>query len=54
VFLWYYGAYFAYLLLRAAEHDALEPFSAVMLGFVLPLTVLTIGGSVIVAVRRDD
>ena len=54
VFLGYYVAYSAYLLLRAAEHDALAPFSSVMLGFVVPLTVLTIAGSVILAVRRDD
>lgn len=54
VFLGYYIAYSAYLLLRAAEHDALEPFSSVMLSFVVPITVLTVGGSVVKAVRRDD
>jgi cation:H+ antiporter len=36
----YYVAYTAYLLLDAAGHDALEPFSSVMLLFVAPLTVL--------------
>lgn len=52
VFLAYYGAYSAYVLLEAAEHDALAPFSSVMLGFVVPLTVLTLAGSVVKAVRR--
>lgn len=54
LFLGYYVAYTAYLLLDAAGHDALAPFSTVMLGFVVPLTVLTIVGSVVVALRRDD
>ncbi len=39
VFVAYYLAYTAFLLLAAAEHDALEPFSAVMAGFVAPITV---------------
>lgn len=42
VFLAYYAAYTAYLLLRAAEHDQLPLFSKVMLLFVVPLTVLTL------------
>lgn len=41
VFVGYYGAYVAFLLLDATTHDALPAFSAVMLGFVVPLTVLT-------------
>jgi cation:H+ antiporter len=40
LFLGYYGAYLAYLLLDAAGHDAVEPFSWVMLGFVIPITLL--------------
>ncbi len=36
----YYAAYVAYVLLEATEHDAVEPFSGVMLGFVIPITVL--------------
>lgn len=40
VFVAYYVAYTIYLLLSAAEHDALQPFSAVMLAFVIPLTVI--------------
>jgi cation:H+ antiporter len=42
VFLAYYGAYVGYLLLAATHHDALEGFSIVTLGFVAPLTVLTL------------
>jgi cation:H+ antiporter len=38
----YYVAYTAYLILRSAEHDALPAFSAVMAGFVIPLTVITL------------
>jgi cation:H+ antiporter len=38
----YYVAYTLYLVLAATHHDALRPFSAVMLYFVIPLTVLTI------------
>ncbi|ABM61681.1 calcium/sodium antiporter [Halorhodospira halophila] len=43
VFLGYYAAYCAFLFLAAAQHQALGPFSAVMLGFALPLTVITLG-----------
>jgi cation:H+ antiporter len=42
VFLLYYAAYTAYLILNASAHDALPAFSAVMLEFVLPITVLTL------------
>jgi cation:H+ antiporter len=42
VFLGYYGAYVAYLVLRAAEHDALPVFAAAMWRAVLPLTLLTV------------
>jgi cation:H+ antiporter len=42
VFLGYYVAYVAYLILAAQQYDALGRFSAVMLGFVLPLTVVTL------------
>jgi cation:H+ antiporter len=43
VFLGYYVAYAAYLALAAQQHDALPVFSTVMLWFVLPLTVVTLG-----------
>lgn len=42
VFLVYYGVYTAYLILEAQAHDVLPAFSGVMLGFVLPLTVVTL------------
>ncbi len=42
LFLSYYIAYTAYLILGATQHDALPMFSAVMLGFVLPLTAVTL------------
>lgn len=42
LFLGYYLAYTAYLLLRASDHDALPIFSRVMLLFVVPLTVVTL------------
>jgi cation:H+ antiporter len=43
VFLLYYVAYVAYLILAAQAHDALAPFSSAMLGFVIPLTLVTLG-----------
>jgi cation:H+ antiporter len=49
LFLGYYAAYTGYLVLRAQEHDALPEYSAVMLSFVIPLTIVTL---VIVSVRR--
>jgi cation:H+ antiporter len=42
VFLLYYIAYTAYLILASQEHDALGRFSAVMLGFVVPITIVTL------------
>lgn len=42
VFLGYYFSYAAYVVMKATEHDLLEPFSKTMMFFVLPLTVLTI------------
>jgi cation:H+ antiporter len=42
LFLGYYLAYTAYLILLATRHDALRPFSAVMGGFVIPLTAVTL------------
>ncbi len=49
VFLGYYVAYVAYVILAAQQHDALQAFSGVMLGFVMPLTVVTL---VVVTIRR--
>ncbi len=49
LFLAYYVAYVAYLLFDARGHDALPQYSAIMLDFVLPLTVVTL----ITMVLRD-
>lgn len=43
LFLGYYIAYTLYLVLSASQHDALPAYSSVMLGFVIPLTVITLG-----------
>jgi cation:H+ antiporter len=42
VFLGYYVAYTAYLILATQRHEATEAFSDAMLGFVLPITLLTL------------
>jgi len=42
LFLAYYSAYVAYLLLAAADHDALPTYSATLLWFAIPLTVTTL------------
>jgi cation:H+ antiporter len=49
LFFLYYIAYAAYLILAAAEHDALPAYSSVMLAFVLPLTAVTIA---VLAIRE--
>jgi len=49
VFLLYYAAYVAYLILAAQQHSALPAFSGVMLSFVLPITVITL---VVVLLRK--
>jgi cation:H+ antiporter len=48
LFLFYYAAYTAYVILKATEHDALPAFSGVMAAFVLPLTAVTL---LVLAVR---
>ena len=47
VFLGYYVAYVAYLIMATQAHDALPTYSAVMMGFVIPLTVITLVVSLI-------
>lgn len=42
LFLGYYVAYTTYLVLAAKDHDSLPMFSMIMMGFVIPLTLLTI------------
>ena len=51
VFLAYYLAYTAYLVLAATRHDALPALSATMLYFVIPLTVLTLAVLTVRALR---
>jgi cation:H+ antiporter len=49
LFLGYYAAYTLYLVLAASDHDALPSFSAAMLFFLIPLTMVTL---IIVALRE--
>ncbi|NCC31081.1 MAG: sodium:calcium antiporter, partial [Chloroflexia bacterium] len=42
LFLGYYIAYTAYLILAATHHEALPEYSSVMIAFVLPLTAITL------------
>jgi cation:H+ antiporter len=53
VLLGYYVAYTLYLVLAATHHDALTPFSSVMLYFVIPLTVVTLGVIAVQELRRN-
>lgn len=52
LFIAFYVAYIAYVVLAATEHDALPMFSDVMLTFVLPLTGLTITALAVNAYRQ--
>ena len=52
VFVGYYVAYVAYLVLDSTGHDAVGWFSEVMLAFVVPLTVLTLGVLAVSEMRR--
>lgn len=49
VFLLYYAAYVAYLILATQQHGALGMFSTAMMSFVIPITVITL---VVVLLRR--
>ncbi len=49
VFIMYYAAYVAYLILATQQHDALGTFSTAMMSFVVPITVITL---VVVLLRR--
>ncbi|MCS7056660.1 MAG: calcium/sodium antiporter [Thermoflexales bacterium] len=46
MFVGYYIAYVAYLILAATQHDALPAFSSAMLLFVIPLTLVTLAVTV--------
>jgi cation:H+ antiporter len=53
LFLGYYIAYTLYVVLAATDHDALAPFSQVMLLFVIPLTVISLGVMTVRALRAQ-
>ncbi len=53
LFLGYYIAYTAYLLLAATEHDALPAFSVIMFEFVAPLTAITLAVIFVRALRSN-
>lgn len=53
LFLGYYGAYAAYLVLSATDHAALSAFSWTMAAFVIPITVVTLGVLGARSWRRD-
>jgi cation:H+ antiporter len=56
LFLAYYIFYTLYLILATAEHDAVGAFSVVMVYFVIPLTVATVGLALLrelVRIRRQ-
>jgi cation:H+ antiporter len=54
LFVGYYVAYVVYLLLQATEHDALPRYSAILAGFVVPLTVAALGVSVFLHFREQQ
>lgn len=53
VFLSYYAAYVAYLILDATGHAAIQGYSVIMLVFVIPLTVITLVLLTIRAMRQN-
>jgi NADH dehydrogenase len=52
VFLGYYAAYTIFLFLQASEHPLLPTFATLMMGFVVPLTALTLAVVVLRTVNR--
>jgi cation:H+ antiporter len=54
LFLAYYVAYVAYLILGAQDHDALDEYSAIMLGFVIPITIVTLVAMLIREQKQRD
>ena len=52
LFLVYYGAYVAYLVLASTAHDALPALSAALAWFALPLTAVTLAVLIYRAARR--
>jgi len=54
MFLGFYVVYVTYLILGAQQHDALDEFSAVMISFVLPITIVTLVTMVIRDQKKRD
>jgi cation:H+ antiporter len=54
LFVGYYAAYVAYLILDAQGHDALDEYSAIMIGFVLPITIVTLVAMLIRGQKQRD
>jgi cation:H+ antiporter len=54
LFVGYYSAYVAYLILDAQGHDALDEYSAIMIGFVLPITIVTLVAMLIRGQKQRD
>jgi cation:H+ antiporter len=52
LFLGYYAAYVAYLILGAKQHDALDAYSMIMMTFVVPLTAVTLVAMLVRARRK--
>ena len=52
VFLAYYAAYTAWLVLQAQQHASMQALSGIMLGYVMPITVITIVVSIVRSNRR--
>ncbi|MGH7449364.1 MAG: calcium/sodium antiporter [Longimicrobiales bacterium] len=52
LFLGYYIAYTLYLVLATSQHDALPAFSVVMMYFIIPLTIATVGLALLREVLR--
>lgn len=54
LFLFYYLAYIVYLIFHSAHHKTLPVFSMVMVGFVIPITILTLLITTLYSLRRDQ
>lgn len=53
LFLAFYGAYLAYLILTAARHEALGTYQAAMMYFILPITAVTLAIIGLRALRKN-
>jgi cation:H+ antiporter len=53
IFLVFYAAYLAYLVLTATQHESLGTYQAAMMYFILPLTAVTLAGLGLRAMRKN-